>query len=183
MRKVILAEFLTLDGFIEGPAGEMDWDMEVFDDDMERYADEQITGVDTLLLGRRTYEIFAGAWPKETGEFADKMNGMEKVVFSRTLKKLDWNNARLAGDDAAEEIARLKARPGGNMLIYGSARFAQSLMRQDLIDEYRLWVHPVVLGQGKPLFADVKERIKLTLVDTRLFGTGVCVLRYKAAGR
>ncbi|MEU8266671.1 dihydrofolate reductase family protein [Sphaerisporangium sp. NPDC049002] len=179
MRKVILAQFVTLDGFVEGPGGELDWNIGVFDSGMEGYADEQITGVDTLLLGRRTYEVFIGYWPEQTGAFADKMNGVEKVVFSRTLKKTAWANSRIAVDPA-EEIAKLKERPGGNMLIYGSAGFAQSLIRQGLIDEYRIWVHPVVLGEGRPLFAGLKERVDLKLVETRTFDSGVCVLRYQA---
>ncbi|WP_214410520.1 dihydrofolate reductase family protein [Sphaerisporangium fuscum] len=181
MRKLILSTFVTLDGFIEGPNGENDWNIDVFGDDMERYADEQLDEVDTLLLGRITYELFARAWPAETGEFADKMNGIAKVVFSRTLKTAEWNNTRVAGGDAAEEIAELKRRPGRDMLIYGSAAFAQSLMRLGLIDEYRVWVHPVVLGDGKPMFDGVKDRLDLELIGTRVFDSGVCVLSYRPA--
>ncbi|MFC4586713.1 dihydrofolate reductase family protein [Sphaerisporangium corydalis] len=180
MRKVILAMFVTVDGFIEGPDQEMDWNIGNFDEAMEEYADEQIEGVDTLLLGRRTYEVFVGYWPEQTGAFADKMNGLEKIVFSRALERTEWVNSRVAAD-AVKEVEDLKARPGGHMLIYGSAELAQGLMRRGLIDEYRLWVHPIVLGAGRSLFGDLGERIGLTLAETRVFDTGVCVLRYEKA--
>lgn len=180
MRKVILSIFVSLDGRIENATGQQDWNIDVFDDEMERYAAEQLDEVDTLLLGRRTYELFARDWPAETGEVADKMNGIDKVVFSRTLTQATWRNTRIA-TDVALEITALRSRPGKDMLIYGSAELARDLMRLGLIDEYRLWVHPVVLGDGTPLFENFKDRIDLKLVDTRVFDTGVCILRYRPA--
>ncbi|WP_248965388.1 dihydrofolate reductase family protein [Sphaerisporangium perillae] len=181
MREVILSMFVSVDGYIENSTGQQDWNIDAFDDEMERHVGEQLGEVDALLLGRRTYELFAQAWPTETGEVADKMNGIDKVVFSRTLKSAAWHNTRIAAGDVAEEIAELRRLPGKDMLIYGSAEFARDLMRLGLIDEYRLWVHPVVLGDGKQLFENFKDRIDLKLVDTRVFDTGVCILRYRPA--
>ncbi|MDH2424511.1 dihydrofolate reductase family protein [Sphaerisporangium sp. TRM90804] len=181
MRKVILSTFVTLDGLIEGPEGQNGWNIDVFDEEMERYAGEQLDEVDTLLLGRVTYDLFADAWPREEGDVAGKMNAIAKVVFSRTPRTLDWNNSRQAGPDLAAEIAALKAAPGKDMLIYGSAALSRDLMRLGLIDEYRMWVHPVILGKGKPLFEDFEDRVDLELVRTRVFEPGVCILYYRPA--
>ncbi|MFC4533300.1 dihydrofolate reductase family protein [Sphaerisporangium dianthi] len=181
MREVILSMFVSVDGYVENSTGQQDWNIDVFDDEMERHVGEQLDAADTLLLGRRTYELFAQAWPAEVGAVADKMNGIAKVVFSRTLQGAAWHNTRVASGDVAEEIAELKRLPGKDILIYGSAALARDLMRLGLIDEYLLWVHPVVLGDGRQLFEDFKDRVDLKLAGTRVFDTGVCILRYRPA--
>lgn len=186
MRKLITTTWISLDGFIAGPNGEMDWIM--VEDEMGAYEDAIVTSADTLLLGRVTYQSFAGSWPHvpdnpdaQPGEkeYARKLNAMRKIVFSKTLPTVEWNNSSLLKEVRHEDIAKLKQEPGRDMLIYGSASIVQTLTNLGLIDEYQLLVHPVVLGGGKPLFQDVKERQKLKLVSTRTFPSGVIGLYYQ----
>jgi dihydrofolate reductase len=178
--------WVTLDGFIAGPNGEMDWVM--VDDEMGKYEYDIISSADTLLLGRVTYESFAGAWPyvpdnpsasEGEKEYARKLNAMRKIVFSKTLQKADWHNSSLVNEVLLAEIKKWKQEPGKDMLIYGSASVVQALTNLGLIDEYQIFVHPVVLGGGKPLFANVQDRTKLKLVKTRTFNTGVVGLYYQ----
>jgi dihydrofolate reductase len=184
MRKIILMMSVSLDGFIEGPNRELDWHM--VDDELHGHFNEQLSGMSAFLDGRVTYELMAGFWPtadtdpSSTGpmvEFARIWRDMPKIVFSRTLKRADWNTT-VVPDVVADEIMELKAHPGGDMVL-GGADLAAEFMRQDLIDEYRLYVHPVVIGQGKPLFQPSDARINLQLAETRTFGNGVVLLRYK----
>ena len=186
MRKIITTTWVTLDGSIAGPNEEMDW--VIVDEEMGQYEDDVVSAADTLLLGRVTYQSFAGSWPyvpdnpaAQPGEkeYARKLNAMRKIVFSKTLPTVEWNNSSLVKEEHPEEITKLKQEPGRDMLIYGSASIVRTLTNQGLIDEYQLLVHPVVLGGGKPLFQDIKERQKLKLVKTKAFPSGVIGLYYQ----
>src|SRR5215469_14522885 len=192
MRKIITTTWVTLDGFIAGPNGEMDWIGEIYDEAMSTYENNLISEADTLLLGRVTYQSFAGSWPyvpdnpnASEGEkvYARKLNAMRKLVFSRTLESVEWNNSLLLKEVVPEEIEQLKHEPGRDMLIYGSASIIQALTNHGLIDEYQVLVHPVILGSGKPLFQDIKDQVKLKLVNTRTHPSGVVVLFYQPRGK
>jgi dihydrofolate reductase len=184
MRKVILMMSVSLDGFIEGPDRELDWHM--VDDELHSHFNEQLRGMGAFLHGRVTYELMAGFWPtadtdpSSTGpmvEFAAIWRDMPKLVFSRTLERAGWNTT-VVRDVVPQEVITLKAQPGGDMVL-GGADLAASFMRHDLIDEYRLYVHPVVIGRGKPLFPPGDAKVVLRLAQTRTFGTGVVLLRYE----
>jgi dihydrofolate reductase len=183
MRKVIASEFVTLDGYMVGPNEDMSWVLNNFNEDMARYEGNLVDSMDTILLGRVTYEIMANHWPSHPEEpGADNMNSIPKIVFSRTLAKAEWgkwDNARLVKDHVAGEIAELKQLPGKNMVIYGSANLVQSFSRLGLIDEYHLLVHPLIMGGGKRLFVDMAQPLNLKLVRTEAFKNGVVVLYYE----
>ena len=185
MKKVIASIFLSLDGYVAGKNQDMGWVMNNFNEEMGVYAGNLMASMGAVLLGRVTYQIMTNAWPnftEETSPGADRMNNVPKIVFSRTLDKVEWgkyNNARLVKDNAAEEIAKLKAQPGGDLVIYGSANLVQNLTEQGLIDEYQLLVFPVLLGGGKPLFKGSPEPIQLKLLRTQTFKNGVVVLYYE----
>jgi dihydrofolate reductase len=184
MRKIILMMSVSIDGFIEGPNRELDWHL--VDDEVHSHFNEQLRGMGAFLNGRVTHELMARFWPtadtdpSSTGpmvEFARIWRDMPKIVFSRTLERADWNTTVVREVDV-EEIQALKAQPGGD-LVLGGADLAAAFMRHDLIDEYRLYIHPIVLGQGKPLFQPSDARINLRLVEVRTFGNGVVLLRYQ----
>jgi len=184
MRKVILMMSVSLDGFIEGPNGELDWHL--VDDELHSHFNEQLSAMGAFLNGRVTYELMAGFWPtadtdpSSTGpmvEFARIWRDMPKIVYSRTLERVDWNTT-VVRDVVPEEVMELKAAPGGDLSL-GGAGLAAAFLRHDLIDEYRLYVHPVVIGRGKPLFPPSDARITLRLAETRTFGNGVVLLRYQ----
>lgn len=179
MRKVYLGMNMTLDGYVAGPNGELDWAFRNMSPDMGEYVTELLRTVDTILLGHTTYLQQAAAWPKQTGEMADLLNSHAKVVFSTRLTTLEWNNSRLASADATEEIARLKQQPGKNIAVTGGATLAQTLSRIGLIDEYDLVVHPIVLGSGKPLFTDRSQPLNLKLVSAKTFASGAIGLTYQ----
>ena len=194
MRRVIVSEFVSLDGVIEDPGGtgESDRGGWSFQYDRGPEGDEfkfdELAAADALLLGRVTYEGFAAAWPQmeeQTGEYGAWMNGYPKHVVSTTLQEpLEWNNSSLIAGDVAEEVGNLKQQPGKDILVFGSGKLARTLMEHDLIDEYRLMVFPVVVGKGKRLFGDVGEMRDLRLVDTRQVGPdGVLILTYRPAGK
>jgi len=184
MRKVVVSEFVSLDGVIEDPGGAEKskhgaWTMQYWNDEIGKFKLDEIFASDALLLGRVTYQGFAAAWPSRTDEqgFAQWMNSIPKYVVSTTLRQLDWNNSRLIKGNLPDEISKLKQQLGKNILVNGSATLVQTLMQHDLIDEYRLLVYPVVLGDGKRLFKDGKNT-KLRLAETKTFPSGVVFLQY-----
>jgi dihydrofolate reductase len=180
MRKIIVSNLMSLDGFFEGPDHELDWFL--VDEEFFEYARHMLRGVDTILFGRKTYLHMANYWPSAPAdEIANQMNNLPKIVFSRTLQSAEWKNSTLVRSDAAAEISRLKQLPGRDMVILGSASLASFLLQRGLIDEYRVILNPVFLGGGKPLFQDVKQRLRLKLSRTKLFGSGVVVLYYQSA--
>jgi dihydrofolate reductase len=191
MRKVVAAEYLTVDGVMTDPGGvgEIEhggWSNPYFNDELAKYQSDQLFASDALLLGRVTFEGFAAAWPsmEETeGEFAVRMNALPKFVASRSLKEpLAWNGRLLKGD-LAEEVANLKEQPGQDLLIYGSGQLVNALHPHGLIDEYRLMVFPVTLGMGTHLFQVGTDKRDLKLSDTKVTSTGVAVLTYQTGGR
>ena len=176
--RLVATEYISLDGMFHEPGL---WSNPWFDDDAGRFKDAELQASDALLLGRRTYEGFAAAWPhmeEETGAFGVKMNTMPKYVVSSTLTDLEWSGSELVEGDLADAIRELKARPGGDLLLSGSAQLFNALMREDLIDLYRLMLFPVVLGGGERLFREGNEQQALTLVGTQSFGAGVVILEY-----
>ena len=186
MRKIILMMSVSLDGFVEGPERELDW--QLVDDELHSHFNEELGAMGAFLDGRVTYELMAGFWPtadtdpSSTGpmvEFARIWREMPKIVYSRTLERAGWNTT-IVREVVPEEVMALKAEDGGD-LVLGGADLAATFMRHDLIDEYRLYVHPVVIGRGKPLFRPSDARIDLRLAETRTFGSGVVLLRYEAA--
>lgn len=178
MRKIIVSNLMSLDGFFEDANRTLSWF--VPDEEFSEYARQMLRAVDTILFGRRTYEHMAAYWPSAPAdEIAEKMNGLSKIVFSRTLQAVDWNNSKLVRGNAAEEAARLKQLPGRDMVILGSALLASSLLQAGLIDEYRVIITPVLLGTGNPLFSDIREPLKLRLSNTQTLGSGVVVLYYQ----
>ncbi len=175
MRKLKLAMYVSLDGVVENPA----WTAPFWNDELSDLQAEYLYASDALLLGRVTYQGFAASWPameESTGEFGKKMNSMPKFVASRTLEQAEWNASIIKGD-VATEVTKLKEQPGGDLLIYGSGDLVDQLTRLGLIDEYRLMIHPVLVGSGKRLFTESTETT-LRLTDTTSTGTGVVVLTY-----
>jgi len=173
---------VTLDGFFAGPNGELDWF--VWDEILKDYSISTLSVVDTLLFGRVTYELMAGYWPTATEEDPVIMKGMNtlpKIVFSRSLKGVDWNNTRLVREVVPEEIVKLKQQPGKDMVIYGSGSLVSAFAHLGLIDEYRFIVNPVVLGSGKPLFKGFKDKFNLKLLEARTLGSENVLLRYQPA--
>ena len=184
MRKIIVSEFISLDGVIEDPGGAEGfehggWTFPYWSDEIGKFKREELFAGDTLLLGRVTYEGFAAAWPSRTDEqgFAERMNSLPKFVVSNTLAEADWQNSTVVNGDVAAEIAKLKDQPGGDILVAGSAQLVRTLAQHDLVDEYRLLVYPVVLGSGKRLFGDGK-RADLELREVRSFDSGVVLASY-----
>jgi dihydrofolate reductase len=190
MRKVVVSEYVTLDGVMEDPGGgekseHGGWSFRFWSDEVAKYKFDELFASDALLLGRVTYQGFAAAWPAMTDEqgFADRMNGIPKYVVSSTLDTVAWNNSRLIKDSIPEQVAKLKEEPGQDILIAGSRALVQILMQHDLIDEFRLLVHPVVLGGGKRLFGDGGGTKVLKLVDSKTFSSGVVALSYQPAAK
>jgi dihydrofolate reductase len=178
MRKVRLGMNVSLDGFVAGPHGELDWIFRTMDPAQMQWVTEFLREVDTILIGHVTYLEQAATWPRQTSELADLLNAHAKIVFSKQLETVEWNNSRLATADAATEIAQLKQRPGKDIYVTGGARLAQSLSRLGLIDEYNLTIRPVVLGSGMPLFKDQAQPLNLKLVNSRAFDTGAITITY-----
>jgi dihydrofolate reductase len=176
MRTLVVSTYMTLDGVMEAPET---W--ELWSDEHEQYAWEQLLASDALLMGRKVYEIFAGSWPSRDGEFADRMNALPKFVVSSTLDAADWNNSTIISGNVPEEVAKLKHQPGQQILMYASGELMQTLTQHGLVDEYRIWLNPLVLGGGKRLFPEGTGRTDFKLVNTHLFGTGVVVLSYQLA--
>ncbi|MFD0618272.1 dihydrofolate reductase family protein [Paenibacillus sp. GCM10027629] len=189
MRKLVLFLHSSLDGFVEGPNGEMDIGWVSYDADLEKHAKEILSTADTVIWGRGTYQMMHSYWPSvpsnpsasqhelDHAEWIDKTN---KIVFSTTLEKVEWNNSRLVKNNVKEEIKNLKQQPGRDMVILGSPRFAHYLMELDLIDEYKITVSPVLIGSGLPLFQGFKEKINLKLIENKTFDSGAIGLVYQA---
>jgi dihydrofolate reductase len=182
MRKIIISEMVTPDGYFAGPIGELDWFF--WNEEMAKNAIDLMSIVDTILFGRVTYELMASYWPSASAPtedpiIIDKMNNLPKIVFSKTLEKVEWNNTKLIKEITAEEILKMKNQPGKNMVIYGSGSVVSTLMNLGLIDEYHLLVNPVVLGIGKPLFKNIEDRYNLKLVKAKTFTNGVVLLDYR----
>jgi class 3 adenylate cyclase/dihydrofolate reductase len=191
LRKLIASEFMTLDGVMEAPGhdqhqdGKNTWALQHAGEDQQRFKIDEVNGAGALLLGRVTYEIFAAFWPtapKDEG-FADRMNGIPKYVVSGSLKSASWQNTTIIGEDPVGRIRELKREPGGDIFLYGSADLLNSLVRHDVIDEYRIMVFPVVLGSGKRLFQESTDITPLRLVDSLTFESGITVLTYQPADR
>ena len=179
-RRLIVSNMMSLDGFFEGPNRELDW--HIADAEFIAYAADMLRSSDTIVFGRTTYELMAGYWPAAPkDDVAEKMNGLPKLVFSKTLPAADWNNTRLARGDAGEELARMKQQPGKDIVILGSAKLASSLLRKGLIDEYRVILNPILLGRGNLLFGDVGDKVRLKLRKTQPLQSGVVVLYYDRA--
>jgi dihydrofolate reductase len=198
MRKVIVSEFVTLDGVMEDPGGAEGfehggWSMRLSSEEQERFKFDELAAADALLLGRKTYEGFAAAWPimmdayegprrAELQQYADMMNGYPKHVVSTPLQEpLEWN-ATLVKGNVAEEVSKLKRQPGKDILVFGSGDLVNTLIQHGLVDEYRLMIFPVVLGSGKRLFREGSDRRALELVDSKTFETGVLYLTYRPKG-
>lgn len=182
MRKLKLQVQVSVDGFIAGPNGEMDWLTFGWDDALKAYVTQITEPVDTILLGRRLAEGFIPHWASHPElEGADKFNATPKIVFTRTLDRSPWESASLATGDLIEEVQQLKAQDGGDLIVYGGGTFVSDLIRHGLIDEYLLFVNPVVLGDGMPIFRWRKTRQALTLAETRAFACGIVALRYTPA--
>lgn len=189
MRKVISLIHVSLDGFAAGPNDELDWI--AYDDELEQYAHSLHATTDAVIWGRRTYELMAGYWLTVPGnpastpaelEHARWLDDATKIVVSRTLDRVEWNDAPntvLIKDNIADEINRIKQQPGKDIWFLGSVMLAQTFMRLDLIDEYRLNINPTVLGRGKPLFASLTRDFPLKLLDAQTLKSGVVVLRYE----
>lgn len=179
MRKVLLQMGLPVDGIVSGgPPGARQAGASDEDEAVVRWKLDSLDQVSTHIMGRVTYEQMAAHWPfNGPGGYADRMNNIPKVVFSKTLTKAEWNDSRIARGDLGEEIARLKSESGKDIMAHGGASFVQALSREGLIDEYRLVIRPVALGSGMPLFKDLLAPLSLRLVDSRAFtdGTAICV--------
>ncbi|MBV6505631.1 MAG: putative protein YyaP [Syntrophorhabdaceae bacterium] len=179
MRKLVMWNLITLDGFFEGSKPwEIDWHDYAWGDELEQFSIEQSKSVGVLLFGRITYEGMANYWTTAKGEIADFMNSVPKIVASRTLNNAGWNNSQLVSGDIVKEVARLKQQDGKDVYVFGSANLSSTLTQHGLIDEYRLGLTPVVLGSGNPLFKTSPERLKLKLVEARALKSGCVILRY-----
>jgi dihydrofolate reductase len=187
--RIVVTEFVSLDGVMEAPGGGESfrhggWTFEIErGDEGNKFKLDETMSSAALLLGRRTYQGFAEAWPSREGEFADKFNTMPKYVVSSTLDEPAWNNSTVLRGDIAEEVTKLRRQQEGDIVVHGSARLVQTLLEHDLVDELRLMVFPVVLGDGKRLFGDTSDKKRLRLVDSKVVGDGVAILVYEPAGR
>ena len=184
MRKIIVTEFITLDGVIESPGGNETphphggWQFKYSHPEAEKYKIDELSSAEALLLGKSTYEMFAGYWPAQTGVFADPINRMPKYVVSRSLQKAEWNNSHILRD-VAKDVAALKKSDGGNILVYGSATLVKALLHHDLIDELRLMVYPLSIGGGLRIFDDNRELKKFELKHSHATDNGILILEYR----
>ena len=188
MGRIVVTEFITLDGVIEAPGGGEDfkhggWSFEIErGEEGDKFKLDETMSSTALLLGRVTYEGFAKAWPEREGEFADKFNSMPKYVVSSTLQEPEWNNSSVLSGDVVEEVAKLRREQEGDIVVHGSARLVQTLVEHGLVDELRLMMFPILLGSGKRLFGEASEKMRLRLVDSKVAGDGVAILTYQPAG-
>ncbi|MGY4537575.1 dihydrofolate reductase [Mucilaginibacter sp. UYNi724] len=184
MRRLVVSMNITLNGFMAGSHGELDWHEPYWDDEMAKIITRQLGNADTLLIGRNTYQCMAPYWqaqqsnisaPREIVDFADMMNRYEKVIFSKTLKIVNWQNARLANRPIGKEIRELKTLPGKDIVVYGSGKLVTQLIKLNLVDEYLIWIYPLLLNNGRPLF---KSRLTMHPYKTKVFGSGVVLMCY-----
>jgi dihydrofolate reductase len=185
MRKVVLQMGITLDGFVHGAKGYEDWGLPPEEDELVSWKVVSLREAGTHIMGRLTYEDMASVWPSSQGVYADIMNEIPKVVFSKTLTRAEWRDTRIASGELAVEIDQLKKQSGGVILAHGGATFVDSLIRQRLIDEYRLVIHPVAIGHGTTLFKALDAPLRLDLLEARTFpgGTAIHVYRHKEGSR
>jgi dihydrofolate reductase len=183
MRRLLMWNLITLDGFFEGSKSwDLDWHQYAWGEELEKLSLEQLKSIGVLLFGRVTYQGMAAYWSSAKGEIAeiaDLMNSIPKIVFSKTLEKADWNNTRLVKEEAEVEVARLKQQQGKDLCIFGSASLSSTLTKHRLIDEYRLCLTPIVLGSGNPLFKLSPNRTKMKLLEARPLKSGCVILRYE----
>ncbi len=192
MRKLVVLSFVTLDGVMQAPGGPEEdptagfkhggWSVGYWDDALANVMTEQMSRPYDLLLGRKTYEIFAAHWPHVKDDLAARINNAEKHVVSRTLTNVDWNNSSLVKGDAVQEIRKLKEQSGPELQVHGSGNLVQTLLKHDLVDEFRLKIYPVTLGNGKRLFAEGTIPAGLKLVDSKATASGVIIATYQRAG-
>jgi dihydrofolate reductase len=183
IRKLVVSEWMTLDGVIDADTMK-EWFEPYDSEDRRNYIKENVLTSDAFLVGRVTYEMLASYWPNQKNNemgIADRLNNAPKYVVSSTLKNAEWNNSKIINDNVVEEIAKLKQQPGQDILMFGSATLVQSLMEADLIDEYRLLVHPIIMGSGKGFFRDKMASTKLKLVKTKTLDLGVILDCYQPA--
>jgi dihydrofolate reductase len=183
MRKVIVSNLISLDGCYAGPNGEIDWFQNIADKEFEEYAVGLINSVDTMLFGRITYELMYSYWPDapetEDPRITSAMNSFPKIVFSTTMEKAEWSNTRVVKNNIDEELIKLKNLPGKDMVIYGSGTIVNFLSSKGIIDEYRIFVAPLILGQGKQMFFDLGRKLNLKLTDEKTFKSGLALLNYE----
>jgi dihydrofolate reductase len=179
MRRLILQTSVSIDGYVAARDGSHPWNDGSGDAGVKRWILDSVWGAGAHLMGRVTYEEMAAFWPTSTSEYARPMNEIPKVVFSKTLERAEWPETRIARGDLGEEIRRLKEEPGKDLIAYGGARFAQSLSRLALVDEYRLMIQPAALGAGLPLFKDLDEPLLLELADATTYPSGVAIHVYR----
>lgn len=179
MRPVVLQMGVTLDGFVHGDRGYEDWGLPPEEDDVVEWKAASLREAGTHIMGRRTYEDMASVWPNSSGIYADLMNGIPKVVFSKTLTAAEWPESRIASGELKGDIDELKREAGGPVLAHGGATFIGSLIRENLIDEYRLVIHPVVIGNGTSLFTTLRQPLRLDLVEARTFPSGTAIHTYR----
>jgi dihydrofolate reductase len=177
MRKIIESTLVSLDGVIEDPAK---WAGDYLDDAFQKGALERLIDSDAMLMGRKTYELLARDWKAQDGEFADRINGIRKYIFSSTLEKADWKNSVIIRSDSIAEVRKLKEQDGKDLSVYGHGRFAQALLAHGLLDEMRVSVFPLLVGSGQLLFRDGEQSL-LKLIDATSLPTGIVVLRYEPA--
>lgn len=187
MRKIIVSNNVTLDGFFAGPNGELVW--KVWDEEIAQYAKDQVPSTDTILFGRVTYELMSSYWPTPAAANSEDpvivafMNNSHKIVFSKTLARADLENTEVVKEINPKEILKMKQKPGMDMIVFGSGSVVSALAQHGLIDDYRIFVTPVVLGRGKPLFQGTKARMNLKLLDTKRFNNGVVLLHFIPADK
>ncbi len=187
MKRIIISEMVSLDGFFAGSEGQIDW--HVVDEEFNQFAIDLLSTVDTILFGRVTYQLFESYWPAALKnpstspsdlKIAQKITEASKIVFSRTISETNWKNVRVRKELNAEKILETKKMAGKNIIVYGSGSIVSTLMKMDLIDEYLLFYNPIVLGTGKPLFKDIERRHNLELVNNHVFKSGVVLLQYRS---
>jgi dihydrofolate reductase len=186
MGKIVVTEFLSLDGVMEAPGGEdfkyKGWSFEVDrGEDGNKFKLDETLETDVLLLGRVTYESFAGAWPNREGPFADKFNSMPKYVVTSTMKDPDWNNSTVIDGDVVEQVSKLRQETDGIIQVPGSNQLVQTLFENDLVDELHMMIFPLVLGTGRRLFGETSDKKRMRLTDSKTVGDGVVVLVYQRA--